>query len=60
MKGMFVGLGSDGNIAGFGVIIDVNLSDGTIHTQTNINSFNTIYLSNVRFSSDRIMEIRIT
>jgi polynucleotide 5'-hydroxyl-kinase GRC3/NOL9 len=60
MTGMFVGLGSNGNVMGFGVIINVNPSNSTIHIQTNINSFDTIYLSNVNLSSDRIMEMRLT
>ena len=60
MTGMFVGLGLNSNVIGFGVIINVNLGNSTLHIQTNINSFDTIYLSNVRLSSDRIMEIRIT
>ncbi len=60
MKEMFVGLGSNGNVIGFGVIKNIDLNNGSIHIQTNINSFDTIYLSNIRLSSDRIMEIRIT
>jgi polynucleotide 5'-hydroxyl-kinase GRC3/NOL9 len=60
MTGMFVGLGSNCNVLGFGVIINVSPGNGIIQIQTNINSFDTIYLSNVRLSSDRIMEIRIT
>jgi polynucleotide 5'-hydroxyl-kinase GRC3/NOL9 len=61
MKGMFVGLGSNGIVVGFGVIKNVNLSNNTsIRIQTNINSFDTIYLSNIRLSIDRIMEIWIT
>ncbi len=62
MRGMFVGLGSNGIVMGFGVIKNVNLSNNSnsIHIQTNINSFDTIYLSNIRLSSDRIMEIWIT
>jgi polynucleotide 5'-hydroxyl-kinase GRC3/NOL9 len=60
MTGMFVGLGSNGNVMGFGVIISVNSDNGLIHIQTNINSFDTIYLSNIRLSSDRIMEVRLT
>lgn len=60
MTGMFVGLGSNGNVMGFGVIINVNQYDSTLHIQTNINSFDTIYLSNIRMSSDRIMEVRLT
>jgi polynucleotide 5'-kinase involved in rRNA processing len=63
MKGMFVGLGSNGIVIGFGVIKNVNLSNNSsssIHIQTNINSLDTIYLSNIRLSSDRMMEIWIT
>ena len=60
MTGMFVGLGSNGNVMGFGVIISVNSDNGIVHIQTNINSFDTIYLSNIRLSSDRIMEVRLT
>ena len=57
MREMFVGLGSNGNVMGFGVIINVNLGTNVIHMQTNINSFDTIYLSNVRLlDGDRIME----
>jgi polynucleotide 5'-hydroxyl-kinase GRC3/NOL9 len=56
LRGMFVGLGSNGNVIGFGVIINVNLGNNIIHTQTNINSFDTIYLSDVRLDGDRIME----
>jgi polynucleotide 5'-hydroxyl-kinase GRC3/NOL9 len=61
MRGMFVGLGSNGSVIGFGVIIDANLEDNIMHTQTNINSFDTTYLSNLRLGGDddRIMEIRI-
>jgi polynucleotide 5'-hydroxyl-kinase GRC3/NOL9 len=55
MTGMFVGLGSNGIILGFGVIINVSPSNGIVQIQTNINSFDTIYLSNVRLSRDRIM-----
>jgi polynucleotide 5'-kinase involved in rRNA processing len=60
MTGMFVGLGSKGSVSGFGVIINVSPGNGIIQIQTNTNSFDTIYLSNVRLSSDRIMEVRLT
>jgi polynucleotide 5'-hydroxyl-kinase GRC3/NOL9 len=61
MRGMFVGLGSNGSVMGFGIIINVNLENNIIHTQTNINSFDTTYLSNLRLGGDdyRIMEIRL-
>jgi polynucleotide 5'-hydroxyl-kinase GRC3/NOL9 len=62
MRGMFVGLGSNGSVIGFGVIINVNLGNNILHTQTNINSFDTTYLSNLRVGGDddyRIMEIRL-
>jgi polynucleotide 5'-hydroxyl-kinase GRC3/NOL9 len=60
MKRMFVGLGSNGIVVGFGIIINVTPGRGVIHVQTDVNSFDTIYLSNIRLSSDSIMEIRIT
>jgi polynucleotide 5'-hydroxyl-kinase GRC3/NOL9 len=60
MMGMFVGLGSNCNVVGFGVILNINPGNSIINIQTNINSFDTIYLSNVRLSSDRIMEIQLT
>jgi polynucleotide 5'-hydroxyl-kinase GRC3/NOL9 len=61
IKRMFVGLGSNGKVVGFGIIINV-MPDrgGIIHVRTDINSFDTIYLSNIRLSSDGIMEIRLT
>jgi polynucleotide 5'-hydroxyl-kinase GRC3/NOL9 len=60
MKRMFVGLGSNGIVVGFGIIINVTPSRGILHVQTDINSFDTIYLSNIRLGSDRIMEIMLT
>lgn len=62
MRGMFVGLGSNEIVTGFGIIKNVNLGNdsNSIHIQTNINSFDAIYLSNIRLSNDRIMEIWIT
>ncbi len=60
MKGMFVGLGSNGIVVGFGIIINFNPGRGIIHVQTDTNSFDTIYLSNIRLSSDTIMQIRLT
>jgi polynucleotide 5'-hydroxyl-kinase GRC3/NOL9 len=62
MKGMFVGLGSNKIVTGFGFIKNINAGNngGNIHIQTNISSFDTIYLSNIRLSSDRITEIWIT
>jgi polynucleotide 5'-hydroxyl-kinase GRC3/NOL9 len=55
MKRMFVGLGSRGKVVGFGIIMNVTPGSSIIHVQTDINSFDTIYLSNVRLSSDRII-----
>ena len=56
MKEMFVGLGSNGKVVGFGIIVSVAPGKGIIHVQTDINSFDTIYLSNIRMStSDGIM-----
>ena len=55
MKRMFVGLGSKGKVIGFGIIMNImpGNSGGIIDLQTDINSFDTIYVSNVRLSSDR-------
>jgi polynucleotide 5'-hydroxyl-kinase GRC3/NOL9 len=52
MKRMFVGLGSKGRIVGFGIIINITPGSGILHVQTDVNSFDTIYLSNVRLSSN--------
>jgi polynucleotide 5'-hydroxyl-kinase GRC3/NOL9 len=64
IKRMFVGLGSKGKVVGFGIIMNVTLgssrNNNIIHVQTDINSFDTIYFSNVRLSSDTIMEIGLT
>jgi polynucleotide 5'-kinase involved in rRNA processing len=60
ITGMFVGLGSKGNVLGFGVIRNVSPGNGILQIQTAINSFDTIHLSNIRLSSDKIMEVRIT
>jgi polynucleotide 5'-hydroxyl-kinase GRC3/NOL9 len=60
IMGMFVGLGSKGNVLGFGVIRNVSPGNGILQIQTAINSFDTIHLSNIRLSSDKIMEVRIT
>jgi len=60
MKRLFVGLGSNGKVVGFGIIINVTPDRGIIHIQTDTNPFDTIYLSNIRLSSDRIMETRLT
>jgi polynucleotide 5'-hydroxyl-kinase GRC3/NOL9 len=60
MKRMFVGLGSKGKVAGFGIIINVTPDRDIIHVQTDINPFDTIYLSNIRLSSDTIVETKFT
>jgi polynucleotide 5'-hydroxyl-kinase GRC3/NOL9 len=52
MKRMFVGLGLKGRIVGFGIIINITPGSGALQVQTDVNSFDTIYLSNVRLSSD--------
>ena len=56
MRGIFVGLGSNGNVIGFGIIINADFGNNIINIQTNVNSFDTIYLSNVRLDGDRMME----
>jgi polynucleotide 5'-hydroxyl-kinase GRC3/NOL9 len=55
MKGMFVGLGSNNRVSGFGVITNIDLD--SIHVQTDRATFNTIYLSNMRLSTDGAEEI---
>jgi polynucleotide 5'-hydroxyl-kinase GRC3/NOL9 len=65
MKRMFVGLGSKGKVVGFGIIMNItpgssSNNNNIIHVQTDINSFDTIYLSNVTLSSDKITEMRLT
>jgi polynucleotide 5'-hydroxyl-kinase GRC3/NOL9 len=56
MKRMFVGLGMDDTVKGFGIIIDVTRD--RIRIQTNIDRFDTIYLSNIRLGSGRHAEVR--
>jgi polynucleotide 5'-hydroxyl-kinase GRC3/NOL9 len=48
MEGMFVGLGSGGDIAGFGVID--NMTQDTLVVMTDIRNFDTMYLSDVRLA----------
>lgn len=57
MTRMFVGLGSNGTVAGFGII--VSIGSGKIDIQTDVAHFDRIYLSNVRLGSDMPVEIRI-
>lgn len=59
MKSMFVGLGSNGVLVGFGIIISVAPDRGILHLQTDISSFDTIHLSNIRLTSDGITKIRL-
>jgi polynucleotide 5'-hydroxyl-kinase GRC3/NOL9 len=54
---MFVGLGSNGLVIGFGII--TGISKGSVLVQTNVGSFDTVYLSNIRLSRDGPVEIRI-
>jgi polynucleotide 5'-kinase involved in rRNA processing len=46
MEGMFVGLGSGGDVAGFGAID--NVTQDTLAVITDIQNFDTMYLSDVR------------
>jgi polynucleotide 5'-hydroxyl-kinase GRC3/NOL9 len=59
MNKMFVGLGSNGVLVGFGIIISVAPDRGILHLQTDISSFDTIYLSNIRLTRDGIIKIRL-
>jgi len=57
MKNMFVGLGSKGLIVGFGIIISVAQDGSILRLQSDIDSFDTIYLSNIKVSHDSIARI---
>ncbi|MCI0561802.1 MAG: hypothetical protein MN733_25225, partial [Nitrososphaera sp.] len=55
---MFVGLGSNNEISGFGVIVDIGQSE--IRIRTDVTGFNEVYLSNVRLEENgarRIMPV---
>ena len=56
LKRMFVGLGLNGQIIGFGIIIGITESRMLVHTD--VDSFDSVYLSNIRLSRDRAIEIR--
>jgi polynucleotide 5'-kinase involved in rRNA processing len=57
LKRMFVGLGSNGQVVGFGVI--TGITQHSILVQTDLESFDSVYLSNIRLNKDRAVEIRI-
>jgi polynucleotide 5'-hydroxyl-kinase GRC3/NOL9 len=57
MKRMFVGLGKDGQVVGFGLV--VGIADDRIFVRTDVESFDSIYLSDIRLGKGRIVEIRI-
>ena len=57
IKRMFVGLGSDRQVVGFGIIIDINKYGMLV--QTGVGSFDSVYLSNIQLNNDRAIEIRI-
>jgi hypothetical protein len=59
MNKMFVGLGSGGLIAGFGLIIGVAQERGILRLQSDIDSFDTIYLSNIKMSHDSIARVTL-
>jgi polynucleotide 5'-hydroxyl-kinase GRC3/NOL9 len=54
---MFVGLGSNGWVVGFGIITGITQTH--ILVQTDVSIFDRIYLSNIRLSKDRAVEIKI-
>lgn len=58
LKRMFVGLGSKGQVAGFGIITDITPSN--VYVRTDVGSFDRVYLSNIKLGRDRAVEIRIT
>jgi polynucleotide 5'-hydroxyl-kinase GRC3/NOL9 len=57
LKRMFVGLGSNDQVVGFGIITDI--TPGNVYVRTDVSSFDRIYLSNIRLGRDRAVEIRI-
>jgi polynucleotide 5'-hydroxyl-kinase GRC3/NOL9 len=57
MKGMFVGLGLNSRVVGFGIITNINTS--SIYVRTDVSSFDRVYLSNIRLGKDRAVEVRI-
>lgn len=56
LKRMFVGLGSNGQVIGFGIITGITESRMLVHTD--VDSFDSVYLSNIRLIRDRAIEIR--
>lgn len=57
LKRMFIGLGSNGQIVGFGII--AGITKHKILVQTNVHFFDSVYLSNIRLTEDKAIEIRI-
>jgi polynucleotide 5'-hydroxyl-kinase GRC3/NOL9 len=57
LKRMFLGLGSNDSVIGFGILTDI--TKNSMRVETNIDSFDRVYLSNIRLSRDRAVEIRI-
>jgi polynucleotide 5'-hydroxyl-kinase GRC3/NOL9 len=57
MKRMFIGLGSGGQVVGFGIITGINRHN--ILVQTDVGSFDSVYLSNIQLNKDRAIETRI-
>ncbi|MGI0049643.1 MAG: hypothetical protein ACREAW_08880, partial [Nitrososphaera sp.] len=57
LKRMFVGLGLDGRVVGFGII--TGITKDRISVQTDVGSFDSVHLSNIRLGKGRIVEIRI-
>jgi polynucleotide 5'-hydroxyl-kinase GRC3/NOL9 len=58
MKNIFVGLGSKGLIVGFGIIISVAKDRSVLRLQSDIDSFDTMYLSSIKLSHDSIAKIK--
>lgn len=57
LERMFIGLGSNGQVVGFGII--TGITKRSILVQTDIGSFDSIFISNIRLGRDRVAEIRI-
>jgi polynucleotide 5'-hydroxyl-kinase GRC3/NOL9 len=57
MKRMFVGLGLNKRVTGFGIVTGINKD--SIRIQTKVETFDRVYLSNIRLVGNMTAEIRI-
>ena len=54
---LFIGLGSRGNVAGFGII--ESIVNSTMHIRTDLKTFDTLYLSNIRLTGGAAEQITL-